>query len=68
MSISQIGLILDIIAALIIGFESWIKLRTIGSDSITVGYGEIGDFWRILFLLGYPLLIIGFVFQFLGST
>lgn len=68
MSISQIGLVLDIIAALILGFESWIKLRTIGSDSISVGHGEIGAFWRLLFLFGYPLLILGFVLQFLGSA
>jgi ABC-type maltose transport system permease subunit len=67
MSISQAGLILDIVAAGILGFESWLKLRSIHEDSIVVGYGQIGCFWRVLFLLAWPLLLLGFVFQFVGS-
>jgi hypothetical protein len=68
MSISQAGLILDITAALILGFESWIKLRTIGEDSICVGHGSIAGSWKIPFFLGYPFLILGFILQYVGSA
>lgn len=68
MSISQVGLVLDIVAAAILGFESWVKLRTIREDSIVIGHGHIGGFWRVLFFLAWPLLILGFVLQFVGSA
>ncbi|OLP18267.1 hypothetical protein BST81_11695 [Leptolyngbya sp. 'hensonii'] len=68
MSFSKLGLILDIVAASLLGLESWIKLRTIREDSITIGHGQVGAFWKLLFLLSWPLLVLGFVFQFMGSA
>ncbi len=67
MSLSKIGLLLDIVGALILGLESWVKLRTIKENSITVGHGPIGGFWRLLFKFAWPLVVLGFIFQFLGS-
>jgi len=68
MNLSQFGLLLDVFGALILGFESWIKLRTIQPNSIQVGYGQVGIFWRALILLGWPLVIGGFILQFIGSA
>jgi hypothetical protein len=68
MTFTQIGLVLNIVGVLVLAFESWIKLRTIRADSIVIGHGQIGLFWRLLFLTGYPLLLLGFAFQFVGAS
>jgi hypothetical protein len=68
MSVSQSGLLLDIVAVLILGLETWVKTRGIRADSIAVGHGQVGGFWRVLFLFGYPLLLMGFVLQFIGAS
>jgi ABC-type sulfate transport system permease component len=65
---SQWGLLLDIVAVLTLGLETWVKTRGIQADSFTVGYGEVGGFWRVLFRFGYPLLLMGFVLQFIGAS
>ncbi len=67
MSLSHLGLCFDIIAASLLGFESWIKLRTIQENSIVIGYGKIGVFWRWIFFLSWPLLVLGFILQYIGS-
>ena len=68
MNLSQLGLLLNVFGALILGFESWIKLRTIQRNSIQIGHGQVGIFWRALIFLGWPLVIGGFILQFIGSA
>jgi hypothetical protein len=69
MSIAQYGLLLDIVAVLILGLESWLKLRAIDSDgSIRIYSRQPSSFGQFLFALGYPLMILGFVLQFIGSS
>lgn len=68
MPITQYGLLLDIVAVLILALDDWIKLRTIEANSIRIGHGQVGCFLRFLFAFGYPLLILGFVLQFIGSA
>lgn len=67
MSLNHVGLVLNIIAALLLAFESWLKVRGIRENSISVGHGHIGGFWRLLFALAWPTLVVGFAFQFAGS-
>jgi hypothetical protein len=69
MSITQYGLLLDIVAVLTLGLESWLKLRAIDSDGSIRIYSRQGDgFGQFLFAFGYPLMILGFVLQFIGSS
>lgn len=68
MNLSQLGLLLNIIGTIILAFESWVRLRTIRPDATVIGYGQIGIFWRGLFRLGWPLVIAGFVLQYIGGS
>ena len=67
MSLSQLGLILDIVGAALAALDAWVKTRGIGVDSISVGHGATGGFWKICGPLGFLLLAIGFILQFFGS-
>ena len=55
MSMSQWGLLLDIVAVLTLGLEAWVKTRGIQADSFTVGYGEVGGFWRCMSILTFEI-------------
>ena len=68
MSLNKIGLICGTLGALFGALDTWVRIRGIGVDSISVGHGATGSFWRILGILSYLFLFVGFILQFLGSS
>ncbi len=67
MNTSQAGLILDFAGVLILALRSWSEFRVTGTRTITMGSRLNSLFWRLVFIFGYPLLLGGFVLQFVGS-
>lgn len=68
MSLVKIGLALDIIGVFIIGLESLLKTRGTSRESIIVGHGINELLLSLLSVLGYLLVLIGFILQFTSST
>ena len=68
MNISQLGLILGIAGASLATLDAWVRTRGIGVDSISIGHGASGGFWKICGPLGFALLVVGFVLQYIGSA
>lgn len=67
MSMSQWGLIADIVGVLFLALETFLKTRGIRSDSFIIGGGPPEGLLLLFSAIGYPLLIIGFVLQLIGS-
>lgn len=67
MNLSQLGLVLDIVGASLAALDAWVRTRGIGVDSIFVGHGASGGFWKICGALGFALLVVGFILQFIGT-
>ena len=66
MSLSQIGLVMDMIGVAVLAHDTWLRVRGIQANCITVGHGELGCL-GLLPWVGYPLLFFGFMTQLIGS-
>lgn len=67
MTISQFGLVFDILGSVFLACDSYMKTSALQENSISVGYGRWSTFWRISASLGYIFLAFGFLLQLLGS-
>lgn len=68
MSLARWGLAFDIVGVVLIGLEAFIRTRGILPDSIVVGHGASETILSRLALLGYALVVLGFVVQFVAAA
>ena len=68
MSLNHAGLICGMLGASLGVLDTLVRIRVIGVNSIIVGHGATGGFWKISGLLSYLFIFIGFILQFLGSS
>ena len=70
MTITQTGLILDIVGASLIFADSIRVSSRFSKDGVSLGYGDRYSrwYWHWCGRVGAALLLIGFWLQYLGST